>query len=106
MGMLRIVQREAEANGVKRVLSVRLRLGDFSDVLPAYLESCFALAARGTVAEGARLQFVRAPARVYCRDCAAEAQIDKRRIACPVCGGDHLRLLSGTECRVESMEAE
>ena len=104
--ILRIALREAKKNGVERVLSIRLCLGDYSDVVPEYVEKYFALVSRGSIAEGAHISARRVPARICCDDCGAQSEVKKGSCCCPVCEGTRIHMLSGTECLVESIEAE
>ncbi len=104
--ILRIALDAAQKNGAKRVLAINLRLGDFSDVVPAYVQAYFDIVSEGTMACGARITETRTPARVRCRDCGGESVIEKRHIQCPRCQSANLELLSGTEFTVESVEIE
>ena len=62
--------------------------------------------AKGTIAEGAKIEAVTLPLRVRCRACGAESEIDRRHIACPACGGVNLERLSGREFLVDSLEVD
>ena len=55
MDLLRRVREVAEAQGVSKVVVVRLRVGPLLHVSGKHLREHFALASRGTVAEGAEL---------------------------------------------------
>ena len=102
----RAVLDAAQRGGAKRVLALRLCIGPYSDVVPAYVEKCFALVSRGSIAEGARIEVERKPARIRCADCGEESEAGRGVYACPRCQSPHIRLLSGTECLLDSIEVE
>ena len=41
-----------------------------------------------------------------CEECGAENEIDKLNIRCPACGSTKLKLLTGHEFYVESLEVD
>ena len=61
--MLDIIDRQAKKDGFRRVLIVRIALGDYSGASEDALEFCFPVAAKGTIAQDAKLEFVRSPDR-------------------------------------------
>lgn len=62
-GMLQIIDRQAALNGFRKVVSLRIELGEFSGACEDSLRFCFPLAAKGTVAADAVLEFVHSPDR-------------------------------------------
>ena len=54
-GIISIIADEKRKNGFERVLEIRLRLGEYSGVIPECIEEFFPIAAKGTAAEGAKL---------------------------------------------------
>ena len=105
-GVLRIVDAEAKQRGFTRVLSLRMRIGEFSGVLPDCLREFFPLAAKGGPAEGAALLIEEVPGRFRCATCGYEGAIARRAACCPVCGGSEIRMVAGRECYVEDMTVE
>jgi hydrogenase nickel insertion protein HypA len=53
--IIRIINSQREKEGFSRVEEIRLRIGEYSGIVPEYLLNCFPIAAKGTVAEGAAL---------------------------------------------------
>lgn len=104
--VLNIALEAGKKAGAGRITAVRIRMGEYSDVVPSVLREYFAVAARGTPAEGAVIEIQRLPVTMRCRDCAWRGRVDKLRICCPRCGGTDLALLTGREFYVESLEAE
>ncbi|MDR3424184.1 MAG: hydrogenase maturation nickel metallochaperone HypA [Alphaproteobacteria bacterium] len=56
-GMLRIIERQAEQDKFRRVLTVRVELGEYAGVSEESLCFCFPIMAKGTIAEEAKLEF-------------------------------------------------
>ncbi|MBP3655590.1 MAG: hydrogenase maturation nickel metallochaperone HypA [Clostridia bacterium] len=104
--MLDIALRAGEDAGAKRIRTVRVKMGEYSDVVPVIMREYFAVAAKGTICEGAEIEIARIPVTMRCRACGWEGRVDRRRIVCGGCGGIALTLLTGREFFVESLEAE
>ncbi len=86
--------------------SFRIRIGPLSGVVPDLLASAFPLAAAGSVAEHAVMDFVEAPVRVRCQTCGAESEAAMNRLLCGACGDWHTQLVSGDELILESVELQ
>lgn len=104
--ILDIAQKAAREHGVKKVREVRIKLGEYSGVVPQCVQYYFDVISKGTVAEGAELKMEHLPILMRCHQCAWEGQIDKRHIICPACGSTQLKLLQGREFYVESLEVD
>ena len=89
-----------------RVVEVRLRVGVLTQVIPDSLRFCFDLAARGTKAEGARLEINICPLKLRCRACGQLTESEQPAFACSACGGTQVELMSGRELMVESLVLE
>jgi hydrogenase nickel incorporation protein HypA/HybF len=90
----------------RRVSTVNLRVGRLRQVIPETLEFYFEFVARDTVCEGARLAQEVIDARLRCKPCAFEWEIEIPAFRCPRCGGSDVEIASGNEFEVESIEVE
>ena len=104
--LIDLVEREAEKQGFHRALEIRMKLGEYSGVVPAYILDLFPHASKGTAAEGAELIFERVPASFLCPDCGYEGAVDRREAKCPRCGGSALKMTAGREFFVDSLKVE
>ena len=104
--VLNIVLDAAKQAGAEKITAIRIKMGEYSDVVPVVMKEYFAVAAKGTAAEGAVLELERLPVTMRCRGCHWQGVVDKRRIRCGECGGTDLQLLTGREFYVESIEAQ
>lgn len=105
-GIVDIVTEQAKAGGFTRAVVVHVELGALSSVLPDALEFGFESAARGTPAEGARLQLAHRPGTGWCPDCAAEIEVPARVALCPRCQGTKWVVTGGEQMRVLELEVD
>jgi hydrogenase nickel incorporation protein HypA/HybF len=101
-----IVNTVAKHADGRKVSLVSLRVGKLRQVVPDTLEFYFEFQARGTVCEGARLEMEITDARLRCQPCAREWEIEIPAFRCPTCGGSDVKIASGDEFEVESIEVD
>jgi hydrogenase nickel incorporation protein HypA/HybF len=101
-----IVNTVAKHAGGRRVTVVNLRVGKLRQVIPDTLEFYFEFVARDTVCEGADLVQEVIDARLRCRSCDHEWEIEIPAFRCPVCSGSDVEIAAGNEFEVESIEVE
>lgn len=104
--ILDIARKAAQEHNVTRVREIRIKLGEYSGVVPQCVQYYFDVISQGTVAQGAELKMERLPILMRCHQCQWEGQIDKHHIQCPACGSTQLKLLQGREFYVESLEVD
>ena len=104
--ILSIVAQAARDEGFERVLEIRLKIGEFSGLVPECLQEFFPIAAKGTPAEGAALVMETIPASFRCLDCGYEGPADRKNACCPRCRGTALRMTQGREFYVEDLKVE
>jgi hydrogenase nickel incorporation protein HypA/HybF len=116
--------------GGRRVTLIQLRLGELRQVVPDSLAFYFEHVARGTLCEGAILEYEAIPATLGCAQCGANWALAATlgsgsatwgqappggarpqvaavpRFRCPDCGGADVGVQSGDEFEIESIEVE
>jgi hydrogenase nickel incorporation protein HypA/HybF len=102
--MVALVEDAAKRNGALRVAIVRLELGALSHVERDALEFSFDAVARGTLADGARLEFVTKPGLAWCMPCGTTVEVARLGDGCPRCGSYQLQVTQGDEMRVKEIE--
>lgn len=95
----------ALANGGHRILSIRLRIGALSCVDPETLRFAMGVLGRETLAEGARLEFVRIPCRLRCNTCGLDTEREPLD-PCPACSMPGGEILAGQEFAVEAIDID
>lgn len=102
--MVEIAVAAGSANGGGKIIALRLLLGTLTCVDPATLSFAFTVAARGTPAEGARLDVERVAAVLRCAACGRdEARELLTACSCGAHGGDVVR---GRELRLDAVDLD
>ena len=89
-----------------KVTKINLLRGEYSDIIPEYVQNCFDKLSAGTNCEGAVLEFHTQKPVVRCRDCGQESELAVGQYECPSCGSMNVRLLRGLEFVIESLEVD
>jgi hydrogenase nickel incorporation protein HypA/HybF len=97
-----VVEAVTERTGTAVVVSVRLRVGRLSGVVPDSMRFCFDLVTAGTPLEGALLEIDRPEGRGCCRTCGAEFALPDAVLLCD-CGSADVEVLAGRELSVASV---
>ena len=107
--ILSVVLRHAAEQNVTRIVRIRLRVGELSDLADEWIQHYFSYLSRGTLAEAAELAITRTPIVLRCTSCEGSFEVARARIGeakCPACGGERLELVSGRGYVVENMEVQ
>ena len=104
--VLKIILTEAEAHQAQRIKKIRITVGDLSGIVNDSVKMYFELVAKGTIAEGAVLEFTRQKAILFCEQCQAEFTKEPWDFLCPRCNSLGKLTDIGRECLVQSIEVE
>ena len=105
--VIRQVEEIAAENGVTRVESVTLSLGEVSTVIPEYLLDCWKWAMKRTeFLREAELIIESIPAITHCDACGADYPTMSHGKTCPNCGSGETWLMQGNEFILKQIEAE
>lgn len=105
-GIIKISQEEAKKNNVKRIIEIRIKVGEMSGVIPDIMQEYFDIASRGTLVQGAQLKIEKVPIKIKCQNCNSENIIDNMKIRCPICQSTNIKIISGRELYIDSLEVE
>ena len=94
--VLRAVLERATEAGATRVRVVRCHIVEMEWLDPEAIAFHFAAHARGTVAEGARLELATTWVEADCSNCGKRYKPDQLGLLCPHCGSTEAELLSET----------
>jgi len=101
--ILDIVLRHA---GGARVRTVQVTVGEWTGYVGDSIELFWQELARGTAAEGARLEFRFEPATLKCRTCGTVFGANGSDLQCPQCGALGGEPSGGRDCTVDAIEVE
>jgi hydrogenase nickel incorporation protein HypA/HybF len=101
--LLEIALKNADS---KRIVHVNLLIGPFSDEREESIQLYWRDLAKGTLGEGAKLNFRRANAEMKCLACGGTFNLEDEASLCVYCQSDRLKMLSGDEVQLESIAVE
>ena len=104
--ILEIALRHASKVNASRVTGIYLVVGQLSSIIDDSVQFYWDMISEGTLCAGARLHFDRRPARLACGSCGASYVMKGELMACPECGSQQVRVLSGKDFRVASIEID
>ena len=88
--------REAAAQHASRIRVIRLCIGQLRGIVPDCIQIYLDM-----LIESETL-----PVKVHCMDCGKDGEITPHHLQCPHCGSMRLRLLSGKEFYIKSLEVD
>ncbi|GAV21864.1 hydrogenase maturation nickel metallochaperone HypA [Carboxydothermus pertinax] len=104
--LFQIIDAKVKEHQIKKILKVKLKVGEMTVVEPMTLTACFKVYAQNTVAEGAELVIERVPLMGKCRECNKVFRVYNYNFKCPQCGTGFVDIVAGKELYVENLEVE
>jgi hydrogenase nickel incorporation protein HypA/HybF len=104
--ILAVAMRHAEQAGACRIVGIDMVLGQLSSLIDDSIQFYWDIISRGTLAEGATLHFIRTAAVLECLACHHTFPPATDTFACPQCHSLTVKVVSGDELRLESIEVE
>lgn len=105
-GVLQIIEDHRRTHGFARVTAIYLEIGQLAGVETEALRFAFDVVARGSIAEGARLEIDALPGQGWCLQCSLAVALPALYDACPQCGSFQVQPIGGTEMRVKELAVE
>jgi hydrogenase nickel incorporation protein HypA/HybF len=104
--ILNIAVQHASRAGAVRVTHLNLVIGQLASIVDDSVQFYWDMISEGTICAGAKLHFERRPATLKCLDCDRSYALDGELTDCPNCHSVRIKVLSGEEFFVESIEIE
>ena len=95
--------RKAEAT---KVTDIYIQIGRLSSIVDESVQFYWDMVSEGTMCAGSKLHFQRFPAELLCLECNNKFTVPKQITPCPKCGSLSLKVLSGDQFNLESIEIE
>lgn len=102
--LLSMALEDAKKNNAKRVIKIKLVVGELTGVEKDAVNFYFGFMAKGTLAEGTSLEFNYTKPQLRCRGCDIIFPRDRLEFNCPNCNKKAVELVGGRELYIESME--
>jgi len=103
--IIKTVEEFAKQNGLTKVESLVLQIGELSSMIPRYIESCYPAAVDGTLLQDTVLKIEILPGNGMCRQCKKVFNLIANKNRCPACGGTEWEILSGKEFMIKEIVA-
>jgi hydrogenase nickel incorporation protein HypA/HybF len=104
--VLEIACRHAEEAQAKKVTDIYLVIGRLSSIIDDSVQFYWDVISKDTLCEGAQLHFKRIPAELLCLDCDTKYILEDDLQPCPNCSSANIRVVSGDEFNLESIEIQ
>lgn len=85
-------------------VTVHVKVGAASGVVPDSLSFCFAAITEGTSLQGALLEIEQIPFTLECRMCQHTFESPMGIVVCPRCGRSDTQVIAGTELQVDCID--
>ena len=102
--LLSMAVEDAKKDNARRIISIKLVVGELTGVEKDAVSFYFGFMARNTIASGASLEFNYTKAQLRCRECDILFPRDTLEFICPECNGKAIEIVGGRELYIESME--
>lgn len=103
--VIKTVQNFAQRNGVTKIDTLVLQIGELSAMIPEYIEACYPAAVDGTIMEKTKLKIEILPGNGICRGCNRVFNLKGNDGKCPDCGSGEWDLISGKEFMIKEIIA-
>ena len=105
VGALKTIEKVMNEQNLTKVDTIVLQIGEFSGIVPSYIEEYFPAAVAHTRFEGAKLELETIPGIARCCACGAEFNAFAHGFICPDCQGKDMTPLSGREFLIKEIHA-
>ena len=104
--LLRQVEDVAAEHPASHVVSIRVRIGEFSGVEPELLASAYDDLIMDTPFHSAALDLEQVPLEAVCEHCGSQFRIERFNFRCDVCGSMKITIRGGEEMLLDSVTME
>jgi len=103
--VVRTVEEFAKKNGVTKIDTLVLQIGELSSIIPQYVEACYPAAVDGTLLQETKLKIEILPGNPICKKCNKVFNLIENNKKCPNCGSEDWELLCGKEFMIKEIIA-
>ena len=103
--VVKTVEDFARKNGVTKIDTLVLQIGELSSMIPKYVEACYPAAVDGTLLQETKLKIEILPGNAICKKCNKVFNLIDNKNTCPNCGSTDREILSGKEFMIKEIIA-
>ena len=104
--ILEIALRHAEQADAARINDIYIVIGRLSSIIDDSIQFYWDILSKDTIAAGSTLHFKRVEAELECRECGQKYTPEGMMTPCPSCGSARIKVLTGNEFYLESIQVE
>ena len=99
------IENFARRNGITKIQTLVLQIGELSSVIPRYIAACYPAAVEGTLLQDTELKIQIMPGNGMCKKCNKAFNLIENKNICPNCGNKSWELLCGKEFMIKEIVA-
>lgn len=99
------IEAVAKENNVTEIETLVLDVGEYSGVVPEYVEECYPAVIEGTLLEKTALKINVIPGKARCENCGTGFAVKGNENCCPRCGSQKCKVIEGGEFVIKEIVA-
>jgi len=103
--IIKTVEDFANKNGVTKIDTLVLQIGELSSMIPKYIEACYPAAVDGTLLQETKLKIEILPGNAICKTCNKVFNLIQNNNKCPNCASKDWEILCGKEFMIKEIIA-
>lgn len=103
--VVKTVEDFALKNGLTKIDTLVIQIGELSSMIPRYIEACYPAAADGTLLRNTKLKIEILPGNAICKQCNKVFNLIENHNHCPSCLSKDWEILSGREFMIKEIVA-
>jgi hydrogenase nickel incorporation protein HypA/HybF len=104
--ILKIAEKHAIQSNAVKVTGIYIVIGNLSSIVNDSVQFYWEIISKDTICANSTLHFERVPAKMFCLDCANEFELAGELMPCPQCQSMRLKVTSGEDFWLDSIEIE
>lgn len=105
INVVKTVENFATRNGLTKIDTLVLQIGELSSMIPRYIEACYPAAVDGTIMKDTKLKIEILPANGRCKKCSKVYNLLENKSICPNCKSQQFEILGGREFLIKEIVA-
>jgi hydrogenase nickel incorporation protein HypA/HybF len=105
MEVIKTVENFAKKNGLTKIDTLVLQIGELSSMIPKYIEACYPAAVDGTLMQETKLKIEILPGNAICKKCNKVFNLIQNSSKCPNCESKEWEILGGKEFMIKEIIA-
>lgn len=103
--IVKSVDEIAKKNGLTKIDTIVLQIGELSSIVPKYIEECYPAAVDGTMMVDTKLKIEILSGNALCKSCKKVFNVIENKNICPACNSKESEIISGREFMIKEILA-